>query len=145
MKLLIEQSLDCKETEIKITCGLMDDRLRRLIEQIRLYSFSITAERDGLSVQVPLEEIYYIDTVDNRTYLYLEKEVYPCDKRLYELEEQLLDTAFVRVSKSCILNTGAVESVRAQFSGRLEAALKNGEKVLVSKHYIKSFRDKFQR
>ena len=44
-----------------------------------------------------------------------------------------------------ICGHGAVESVRAQFSGRLEAALKNGEKVLVSKHYIKSFRDKFQR
>jgi len=143
MKLLIEQSLDCKETEIKITCGLMDDRLKRLIEQIRMYSFSVTADDDGVSVNVPLESIYYFESVDNKTFLYTEKSVYRCDNKLYELESMLGDTSFVRISKSCILNSSAVESVRAEFSGRLEAKLKNGEKVLVSKHYLGAFRAKF--
>ena len=50
MKLVVEQSLDCKETEIKITCGLMDERLKRLIEQIRLFSFSVTVEKDGVTL-----------------------------------------------------------------------------------------------
>lgn len=145
MKLLIEQSLDCRETEIRITCGLMDERLKRLVEQIRLFSFSVLAQKDGGTIPVALEEIYYFDSVEGKTFLYLEKDVYRCDKKLYELEAQLLDTSFLRVSKNCILNTAAVRSVRAQFSGRLEATLKNGEKVLVSKHYIRAFRDKFER
>ena len=143
MKLVIEQSLDCQETEIKITCGLMDERLKRLIEQIKLYSFSITAEKDGITVPVPLEQIYYFESVDNKTFLYLNKDIYRCDKRLYELETLFDTTPFVRISKNCIVNTAMVVSVRAQFSGRLEATLKNGEKLLVSKHYIKDFRDKF--
>ena len=42
------------------------------------------------------------------------------------------------------MNTAVVTSVRAQLSGRLEATLKNNEKVLVSKHYIKDFREKFE-
>jgi DNA-binding LytR/AlgR family response regulator len=144
LKLLIEQSLDCKETEIKITCGLMDERLKRLIEQIRLFSFSVSGEKDGVTLPIALEEIYYFDSVDNKTFLYTAKEVYRCDKKLYELETQLMDTTFVRISKSCIINITSVSSVRAQFSGRLEATLKNNEKAIISKHYINAFRDKFQ-
>jgi DNA-binding LytR/AlgR family response regulator len=144
MKLLVEQSLDCKETEIKITCGLMDERLKRLIEQIRLFSFSVATEKDGITIPVALEDVFYFDTVDNKTFLYVEKDVYRCDKKLYELEAQLADTPFVRISKNCILNTSIVSSVRAQFSGRLEATLINKEKVIISKHYIKGFRDKFE-
>ena len=144
MKLLVEQSLDCKETEIKITCGLMDERLKRLIEQIRLFSFSVTVKKDGVMLPIALEDIYYFDTVDNKTFLYVEKDVYPYDRKLYELEAQLVDTPFIRVSKSCILNTSVVTFVRAQLSGRLEVTLRNGEKVIISKHYIKDFRDKFE-
>jgi DNA-binding LytR/AlgR family response regulator len=142
MKLIVEQSLDCKEPQIKITCSLLDDRLKRIIEHIRLLSFSVQAEKDGVVIPVALEEIFYFDTVDNKTYLYVEKDVYRCDKKLYELEVGLSDTPFIRISKNCILNTAVVRSVRAQFSGRLEATLKNGEKVIISKHYIKEFRGK---
>lgn len=143
MKLLIEQSLDCKETEIKITCNLMDERLSRLIEQIRLYSFSVIGTSDGVSSMIPLEQIYYFDSVENKTYLYVEKDVFQCDKKLYELEQFLKDTTFVRISKSCILNAAKVMEVKAQFNGRLEVKLANHEKILVSKHYIKEFKEKF--
>lgn len=144
MKLIVEQSLDCTETEVHIRCGMMDERLKRLVEQIRLYSFSIMAEKEGAAVPVVLENIYYFDSVDNKTFLYVEKDVYRCDKKLYELESMLAGTSFVRVSKNCILNTAVVASVRAQLSGRLEATLKNQEKVLISKHYIKDFREEFE-
>ena len=144
MKLIVEQSLDCTETEIHIRCGLMDERLKHLIEQVRLFSFSVMAEKDGASVPVVLEDIYYFDSVDNKTFLYVEKDVYRCDKKLYELESLLTGTSFVRISKNCIVNTAVVTSVRAQLSGRLEEKKKNNEKVLVSKHYIKDFREKFE-
>ena len=145
MKLIIEQSPDCGETEIKITCSAMDDRLEHLIKQIKLYSFSMVAEKDGLQVPIFLEDVFYFESIDNKTFLYLSKDIYRCDKKLYELEEMLANTSFIRISKNSILNTAFVESVRAQFSGRLEATLKNGEKVLVSKHYVKGFRDKFMK
>ena len=144
MKLLIEQSPDCKETEIRISCRSVDEKLNRIIEQIRLCALCLVVEKDGLSIPIALEEIFYFDSVDNRTFLYKEADVYPCEKKLYELEEELARTSFVRVSKNCILNTAVVASVRAQFSGRLEATLTNGEKILISRHYLNSFRDKFK-
>lgn len=143
MKLLIEQSLDIKETEIKITCGIMDERLKRLIEQIKLYSFSINVQRDGITFPIPLEDIFYFEAVDNQVFLYTKKDVYECNRKLYELEELLSDTSFLRISKSCILNTSVVKSVKAHFSGRIEVTLHNNEKQIVSKHYIQNFKRMF--
>ncbi|EDS72705.1 LytTR family DNA-binding domain-containing protein [Anaerofustis stercorihominis] len=143
MKLLIEQSLDIKEPEITIKCGLMDERLKKLIEQIRLYSFSVMGFKDGSRSAIALENIYYFESVDNKTFLYTSNEVYECDKKLYELEESLKQTSFVRVSKKCILNSNCIKKVRPQLSGRIEAILDNDEHVIVSKHYTKDFKEKF--
>ncbi len=47
MKLLIDQSPEHCEVEITIRCGMIDERLSKLIEQIRMYSFSVTGKREG--------------------------------------------------------------------------------------------------
>lgn len=144
MKLTLDHRPQCGETEIKVIYEMMDPHLNRLIEQIRLYTSAISLEHDGITSLVSLDDIFYFDTVDNKTFAYLSQGVYSCSFRLYELEEILVETPFVRISKNCILNTNVVCSVRAQFSGRLEILLANGEKNVVSKHYLKAFRKKIE-
>ena len=144
MKLIVEQDMSRGEPEIVVRCGLMDERLKRLVEHLRLYSFSVPVKGDGVTRQIPLESVFYFESVDNKTFLYTEAEVHECERKLYELEELLQSTAFVRVSKNCICNTAAVAGVQAQFNGRLEAKLLNGEKLIVSKHYVPDFRAKFE-
>lgn len=143
MKLIIEQSSSVAEPEIKISCRYIDERLGRLIEQINLFSYSLMVQKDGAVMPVALEAVFYFESVDNKVFLYTEKEVFLCDKKLYEIEETYLNTPLVRVSKNCIVNLYCVDSVKTQLSGRLEATLKNNEKLVVSRHYIKAFRDKF--
>ena len=143
MKIIVEQSLDCKEPEIRIICGLKDERLNRLIDYVRQFAFSIPVSEEGRTLTVALEDIYYIDTVDNKTFVYLKTEMYESDLKLYQLEEMLKDTPFIRISKSCIVNIAAIKSVGVLFSGQMEAVMKNDEKLIVSRHYLKPFRDKF--
>ena len=144
MKLTIEQSDEQRETEILIRCGgAMDERLRRLIRRIRMYAFSLTGKREGQSYALSSEEIYYIESVEEKTFLYTEHEMYESDLRLYELEEKLRYTDLMRVSKSVILNTGLLRSVRPLLNGRFEATLQNGERVLISRHYLAAFRERF--
>lgn len=143
MKLTIEQDMSRREPEIVIRCGLMDDRLKRLVEEIRLYSFAVPVRKDGVTRQISLEAVCYFESVDNKTFLYTEREVFECEHKLYELEELLQNTAFVRVSKNSLLNTALVSGVRAQLNGRLEVALENGERLIVSRHYVPEFRAKF--
>jgi DNA-binding LytR/AlgR family response regulator len=143
VKLVIEQSAEYEEAEIKISCSRVDRRLSRLIEHINLFSSSIEVKKGNAVMSVALDAVFYFDTVDDRVFLYTENDVYQCANKLYEIETAYAGTSLMRVSKNCVLNIFCVASVRTQLSGRLEATLKNGEKVIVSRHYIKAFRDKF--
>lgn len=104
LKLIIDQSLDHEDVEITIKCRLIDAELEKLIAQIRLYGFSITGKKDGATYPLRPEDIYYFESIDDKTFAYCEKDVYECSLRLYELEQQFARADFVRISKSCILN-----------------------------------------
>ena len=76
--------------------------------------------------------------------MYTRDEVYQCDLKLYELEEQLTKTNFVRISKASILNIMVLESVRALLHGKMEAELSNGEKVVINRHYVDALKKKMK-
>ena len=91
-----------------------------------------------------MEQVYYLDSVDGKTFLYLEKEVYSCRETLAALEGKLAHTWFVRISKNCIINSNFLQSVRPLFNHRLEAFLPNGEKLIVTRNYIEALKDKLK-
>ncbi len=143
MKLFIEQSDDYKEPEIVIRCGIIDSRLEEVISQIRLCMFSVTGIKDGQVKVLSLKDVFYFDSTDDRTFIYMENDVYECSMKLYELEEQLERVNFIRISKSCIVNIMKLDSVRPLINSRYEAKLENGEKLIISRHYLPAFKSKF--
>ncbi len=143
MKIKIEQSPEIDEEEIIIRCGALSDRITALIEQIRLYDFSVIGTKEGRNYRVGLEDIYYIESVEERTYLYRKTDMLESQLRLYELEQQLSGTSFQRISKTCIMNLYHLECVSPQLDGRFEAKLENGEKIIINRHYVKAFKQKF--
>ena len=142
MKLTIEESLDNNEVEITIKCGVMDNRLRRLIETIREYSFSIQCKKNNEIYTIPLEDVYYIESVDKKTFIYCKSEVYETTNTLINLEEKLTNTSFIRISKSCILNISYLQNVTPLWNHRFEATLKNYEKLIITRHYIEELKNK---
>lgn len=143
MKLTVEQSLEHQEVEITIKCNTIDPELERLIAQIRLYGFSIQGRKDNNIHMVKLEDIYYFESVDDKTFMYRENDVLECDTRLYALGEQLIHTPFVRISKAIMLNTAHISYVKSAVNGRFEVHLDNGEAVIVNRHYMSEFKAKF--
>ncbi len=143
MKLIIEQSNGLEEPEIKVRYDEMDDRLQRILGYIRLNVHSLSGVKDGKTKVISLDDVYYFDSTDERTFIYLASEVYECDMKLYELEQQLADTNFVRISKSCIVNIIKLDSVRPLINSRYEAKLENGEKLIINRHYLPGFKRKF--
>lgn len=142
LKLIIDQSPVHSEVEITVKCSLIDARLERLIEQIRLYSFSIAGKKDGRTYYIRLEDVYYFEALERKTFMYTKDECYESGLRLYELESQLEKTNFVRISKSVILNISVLKSVRAMLNGRMEAELANGEKMIINRHYVDALKQK---
>lgn len=63
--------------------------------------------------------------------------------KLFELEETLTNSSFVRISKSCILNIDFIEKVKPMLNGKYEVLLINGEKLIINRHYVPIFKKKF--
>jgi DNA-binding LytR/AlgR family response regulator len=142
MRITIIEPEDGEEDEIMIRCRHLDKRLLKLIYAIKAGEEKITVLHDGNYFQVAPEEIYYFEAVDNKVFLYLEKEVYETKRKLYELEQIFQGTDFFRASKSCIVNLAKVKSLSPAFNGRFEAFMRNGERVMISRQYVSALKEK---
>lgn len=136
MKITIEDRMDGQEDEIIIRCKQMDEHLLKLVYAIKAGSEKLMATRGNDIVQVTPKDVFYFEAVDNKVFLYLEKEVYETKLKLYELEERFVRSDFLRVSKSVIMNLSKVKTLSPAFNGRFEATMKNGEKVIISRQYV---------
>lgn len=142
MKITITEPADGEEEEIIVRCRHMDKRLLKLIYAFKAGQEKITALKGGTYFQIAPEEIYYFEAVDNKVFLYLEKEVYETKLGLYELEDTFQGTDFFRASKSCILNLAKVKGLSPAFNGRFEALMRNGEKIIISRQYVPVLKQK---
>jgi len=94
------------------------------------------------TISLPLSQIYYFDSVDNKTFAYDKNTVYDVNLKLYQLEEKLVNTPFIRVNKSMIVNTRKLKTFKSTINGRMEATLINGEKVKISRSYVPLLKEK---
>lgn len=66
----------------------------------------------GKLYEIPITDIYYVEAVDNKVFIYSLKRVYETKMKLYEMEEMLLHKYFLRVSKSVLLNLMKVTAIK---------------------------------
>ncbi len=142
MKITIQDLPEGEEEEIVIRCRGMDEQLLKLVYALRAGREKLTVFRQERLFRILPSAVYYFEAVDNRVFAYLEKEVYETKLKLYELEERLAGTDFFRASKSTVINLAKVESLSPAFNGRFEAAMKNGEKLIVSRQYVPVLKEK---
>jgi len=102
-------------------------------------SGGIQVTKDGSTWFCRLTQIYYIETVDKRTFVYTKDSCFESKSRLYELEEKL-GTYYVRISKSMIVNLRKLRNVSAEPGGRMVAVLLNNERVIISRSYVKEIK-----
>lgn len=142
MKIVINESEDNEEIEIIINCKRIDERLLKVISSIRAFDEKITGSKDGKIFILDTEKIYYFESVDKKTFIYMNKEVYETSLRLYELEERFSNSDFFRASKSTIINLSKIKEIIPVFGGRLEVILENNEKLVVSRQYVSILKTK---
>jgi len=141
MQIRIDVQQDINETEVKITCKKIDQEILNLERHLQLFSKTLaTKQKDGKITFVSVKDIYYIEVVDNRTYIYGHSQIYETEFRLYELEEKLATCGFIRASKSLIMNIHMIKSLKPELNRTLLALLKNGEKVNISRQYTKELK-----
>ena len=110
--------------------------MNRIMDFLQSFDMQIKCDSGNTERMINILDIFYIESVDKKTFIYLENAVYHTDFRLYQLKDKLQTYGFVQISKSCILNINELESIRPLFNSRMEATLKNGEKVNINRNYL---------
>lgn len=135
MKITIHTDENVREMELEITCSHMTPKIEKLLAMLRMMDLQLTGMKDGETYLIDAAGVLYIDTADKRTFLYTENQVYESSLRLYELEEQLVQSDFFRANKSCIINLKHIVSLRADLDRRILVTMSNGERLIVSRQY----------
>ncbi|MEE1196647.1 MAG: LytTR family DNA-binding domain-containing protein [Lachnospiraceae bacterium] len=135
-KITIKQIDKSREEEIIVNCHEIDDEVVSIVNMLRKSENVLLGSRDNKTFRIPIKDIFYIESVDNKTFIYLIDAVYESKQKLYELEELLSGTKLFRCSKSMILNIAKIRSVSPSVNGRFEARLTNNENVIISRQYV---------
>ena len=136
MKVHLEQVNSKEEEEAIIKAASVTDEISAAIELLEGGSRGIAVSKDDQVFLIKASSVYYIESVDKKTFVYTKDVCYDCKYRLYELET-MLGGYFMRCSKSLIINLKKVRNVKSQLSGRIDATLINDETVVISRGYVK--------
>lgn len=122
----------------------LNSTIEKLIQQVKQSApfFLAKDPEKGSMKKIYYHDILYIESVDKRSFLYTTDGVFLIKEKLYELEELLEAHDYVRISKSMILNIDQIAAISPKTSGRFEARLTNEEKVMISRFYIQSLKEK---
>ena len=129
---------------IEIGCHKVTDRINDIVRFVKLRQGSIDAFREDRQYQIPVSDILYVESVDDRTFIYLAGDCLESRRRLYEVEEMLPSQYFARISKSAVVNLMKITSVSPALNGRFLCLLRNGEKLMISRKYVPGIREKLK-
>ena len=127
------------EEEALIKAHRMTEEIKQAMALLSESKINVVGIKDTKSYVIDPTSIYYIETVDNKTYIITKNDIFDSRLKLYELEE-ILDNRFFRCSKSMICNIKKIKNVKASLNGRFDAILLNDEKIVISRSYVKDLK-----
>lgn len=136
MKIRITKIEKDQPERLEIHCHTVNDEVREIVTFVKSRQGQLTGILEGTQYEIPVSEVCYIEAVDNKCFLYCQKQVYETRQKLYELEEELRNRHFLRISKSMLVNLMSVRAIRPALNGRMTAVLQTDEQVIISRKYV---------
>ena len=136
MEIILQEDPQVDGIQVIIKFNQMDHEVTRLKTILDGFNACMIVNDDGRKKMIHIGDIFYLESVDKKTFVYCKEAVYQTDQRLYQVLEDLQGKGFIQISKSVILNMRTLDSVVPLLNRRLEVQLKNGEKVIATRKYI---------
>lgn len=122
--------------QLDIRCHEITEQVREIVTFVKSRQGQLNGVIEGKQYEIPIMDIYYIEAVDSKVFLYSSKKVYETKQKIYELESALKEKYFLRVSKSLLLNLMKVKLIKPAVNGRFTAILQSGEEIMISRKYV---------
>ena len=121
--------------KISVTCKQLSPDIEKILATLRMMNHQLTARKDTEIYLLDIADVIYIESVDRKCFIYTLDEIYESDFRLYELEQQLEEYGFVRVSKSFLIHLQKIHSLKADINRKIRITMSNGEQIMASRQY----------
>ena len=152
MKVQLFVSKDLEEPYAEIYTDVLTDNIQKAM--VLLENENEEEDKEGINdnnsilavkkgqdiVLLDFEDIFLIRVEDKQTKVFTENKDYLIKKPLYQIEENL-DSNFVRVSKTTIVNLRKIKRVAPSLRGMMFIELKNGLKDNISRKYLSDFKE----
>ena len=137
MQVEIKVETSCNETKVIIITDKMTDEISELVKKISEQTSSVLAGiKDDVVSILDYGKIVRFYTANQRVYAVTESGEYTVRLRLYELEERLNPSEFVRISNTEIINLKKIQGFDLSFSGTICVKFQDGSVSYVSRRYV---------
>lgn len=140
MKISIEVDEAYSDVEIRVGCKHLTPELEKMMAMLRMLDMQLTVKKENTAYFLDINKVLYIEAVDRCCFVYTGDGVFESEMKLYELEQQLEECNFFRVSKSCLVNLKMIAGLKADINRKIRVTMKNGEQLMVSRMYAEELR-----
>lgn len=140
MKIEVLVDEKAEDLKISVTCRQLTPDIEKILAALRMMDHQLTAKKGDEIYLLDTAQVIYIESVDRKCFIYTADEIYESDFRLYELEQQLEEYGFFRVSKSFLIHLQNIQSLKADINRRIRITMSNGEQIIASRQYAEKLK-----
>ena len=118
---IISRQVPGKPLTVTIEYPEYTESVRGLVKRIENLDISFLAFSEESRMRIVLSDVYYIENVDRKMFLYTKEDVYRLDASMQEIEKSAEDSDLVRISRTCIINTYHLTEIKQLKNSHLEA------------------------
>lgn len=128
------------ENHVDIFYNQKDQELESLIEYLDAEG-ALYGKCEGEQRRLYLNEIYYVEVVERRCFVYLAEAVYEVETNLRGFLDRYAGTGFVQIGKSVAVNMRRIEKIVPDINMKMHLVMENGEQLVVNRAFKKDFMD----
>jgi len=142
MKINLDIDGKYDDIEVIIRAPHLNNDIERMVAMMRMIDMQIAVRKDNETFLLDTDKILYVEAVERKTFVYTNTDTYESELKLYELEQELVERDFLRISKQSIVNLRKIKSLKTDVNRKIRITLQNGEQIVVSRMYSDELRRK---
>ena len=137
MKIEIKIDESCAETKIIVVTSKVTEEVNEIVKRLSSERPRMIAGfKDGRATMLEPNRIYRVYASAGKVYAEAESGTHLLRMRLYEAEQRLANSSFVRISNGEIINLKKVKGFDLSFVGTICVSLSNGTVTYVSRRHV---------
>ncbi len=145
MKLIRTKEENLKENYLELHYDKMDDETSAVLDRLRDTLRYVEGTSGDKKVTIALTDIYYVETVDRKTFAYAKDACIEIKEALRDVLEEYSGTGFARISKSAVVNIYKIKKLQGDVNMRVIIYLKNDEKLIMNRSYKNEFYERLNK